>query len=273
VDFVAGASAANRGKKAELTFSQALILFFAGLLASALNGVAGGGSFISFPALLFTGVAPVAANTTSTLALWFGMVATGGAYRKQLKPSRRVMLPLLITSLVGGLAGALLLVRTPGQTFLLVIPWLLLTATLLFTFGRYLTRYLAGGLATGASNSAIAGATAFELFVAVYGGYFGGGMGIMNLAMFAALGMTDINAMNALKAVLGSATNGVAVITFIAAKSILWPQGLVMTGGAITGGYVSAHYAQKVPQSLVRGIVITVGTAMTAYFFYRYYLS
>jgi uncharacterized protein len=254
-----------------LTLDQAILLFFAAALGSALNGVAGGGSFVSFPALLFTGVAPVAANTTSTLALWFGIVATGGAYRKQLTLSRRVMIPLLITSVVGGLIGALLLIHTPAQTFLQLIPWLLLSATLLFAFGKHLTRYIAGGLSTNASDGAIAGASVFELLVATYGGYFGGGIGIMNLAMFAALGMTDINAMNGLKAVLGATTNGAAVITFIGTKSILWPQGIVMTAGAIFGGFLSAHYAQKLPQPLVRLVVILVGAAMTAYFFYRYH--
>jgi uncharacterized protein len=254
-----------------LTIDQAILLFFAAALGSALNGVAGGGSFVSFPALLFTGVAPVAANTTSTLALWFGIVASGGAYRKQVKLPRRVMTPLIITSAVGGLIGALLLIHTPAQTFLLLIPWLLLAATLLFAFGKYLTRYIAGGLSSEASNAAVGGASVFQLLVGTYGGYFGGGMGIMNLAMFAALGMTDINAMNGLKAVLGATTNGTAIITFIATKSILWPQGIVMTGGAIFGGFVSAHYAQKLPQELVRGVVIAVGTAMTAYFFYRYH--
>jgi uncharacterized protein len=261
----------SRGKKAQLTLDQGILLFVAGALGGAINGVAGGGSFFSFPALLFTGVAPVAANTTSTLALWFGILASGGAYRKQINLPRRVMIPLLVTSLVGGLIGALLLVNTPAQTFVLLIPWLLLAATLLFTFGKYLTRYLAGGISGEASKAAVGGATIFELLVATYGGYFGGGMGIMNLAMLAALGLMDINVMNGLKAVLGASTNGVAVVTFIATKSILWPQAIVMTGGAVSGGFLTAHYAQKLPQQLVRAVVIAVGTAMTAYFFYRYY--
>ncbi len=162
------------------------------------------------------------------------------------------MIPLLVTSVIGGLIGALLLIHTPAQTFLLLIPWLLLAATLLFTFGKYLTPYLAGGLGSRTGDGAIAVASIFELVVATYGGYFGGGIGIMNLAMLAALGMTDINAMNGLKAVLGGTTNGVAVITFMATKSILWPQAMVMTAGALFGGYVSAHYAQKLPQPLVR---------------------
>jgi len=246
-------------------------LFFAGALAAALNGVAGGGSFISFPALLFTGVPAVAANTTSTLALWFGIISSGGAYRKQLNLSRRVTVPLLASAVVGGLIGALLLIHTPAGTFLLVIPWLLLAATLLFTFGKYLTNYLAGGLSKDATPVAIGAATLFELLVATYGGYFGGGIGIMNLAMLAALGMTDIHAMNAIKVVLGGTNNGVAIITFVATKSIYWSQGLVMTAGAVAGGFSSAHYSQKMRPELVRGFVILVGMSMTIYFFFRAY--
>ena len=254
-----------------MTLNKTILLFFAGALAGALNGVAGGGSFISFPALLFTGVPAVAANTTSTLALWFGIVSSGGAYRKQLKLSRRVMIPLLISAVTGGLIGALLLVHTPSQTFLLVIPWLLLASTLLFTFGRYLTSYLAGGISKDSTPGAIAGAAVFELLVATYGGYFGGGIGIMNLAMLAALGMTDIHAMNAIKVVLGGTNNGIAIATFVATKSIYWSEGLIMTVGAIIGGFLSAHYSQKIRQDVVRGFVILTGTSMTAYFFYRAY--
>jgi uncharacterized protein len=268
---VTSCPAITRGKKADLTLNQAILLFIAGVLGGAINGVAGGGSFFSFPALLFTGVAPVAANTTSTLALWFGIVASGGAYRKQINLPRRVMIPLLVTSVVGGLIGSLLLIHTPAHTFVLLIPWLLLAATLLFAFGKYLTRYMAGGLSGHASPAAVGGASVFELLVSTYGGYFGGGMGIMNLAMLAALGLTDINVMNGLKAVLGATTNGVAAVTFIFTKSILWPQAIVMTGGAVVGGFLTAHYAQRLPQELVRTVVIVVGTGMTAYFFYRYY--
>ena len=250
---------------------QALFLFAAGALGGAINAVAGGGSFIAFPALLFTGVAPVPANATNTLALWIGVTASGGAYRKHLNIARRVMIPLIATSVIGGLAGAFLLIRTPGQTFLRVIPWLMLGATLLFAFGKYLTGRIAAGISHESSNASIIGASVFELIVSVYGGYFGGGLGIMNLAMLAALGMTDIHAMNALKVVLGGVINGVATITFVAMGAIAWPQGIVMTLGALAGGYLGAHYAQKMPQVWIRGFVIVVGLAMTAYFFVRAY--
>ena len=231
-----------------------------------MNAVAGGGSFVAFPALLFTGIAPVPANATNTLSLWVGTTASGGAYRNRLKIPRRVLVPLLIMSFIGGLTGALLLIKTPAQTFLRVIPWLMLAATLLFAFGRHLTGRIAAGISHGASKGAVAGASFFELLVATYGGYFGGGIGIMNLALFAALGMTDIHEMNALKVVLVTVINGVAAVTFIATRSIVWPQALVMIAGAACGGYSAAHYAQKLPPQLIRGLVIALGVGMTGYF-------
>ena len=248
-----------------------MFLFAAGALGGALNAVAGGGSFVAFPALLFTGVPPIPANATNTIALWVGVTASGGAYRKHLNISRRVLIPLIATSLVGGLLGALLLIRTPAQTFLRVLPWLMLGATLLFAFGKRLTGRISAGISRESSDAAVAGACVFELFVAIYGGYFGGGMGIMNLAMLSAIGMTDIHAMNALKVVLGAFINGVATVTFVVSKTIVWPQALVMTMGALAGGYLAAHYAQKVPQAWIRGFVIAVGVAMTVYFFVRAY--
>ena len=251
-----------------MTLSQAIFLFFAGALGGGINAVAGGGSFIAFPALLFTGVAPVPANATNTLALWIGTTASGGAYRNRLNVPRRVMIPLIVTSIVGGIAGALLLIHTPAQTFLHVLPWLMLGATLLFTFGRHLTGRISAGISEEASGRAVTGASIFELLVAVYGGYFGGGIGIMNLAMLSAVGMTDIHDMNALKVVLSGVINGVATVTFILSHTIAWPQAIVMLIGATAGGYSSAYYAQKLPQSWVRSFVILAGSVMTVYFFY-----
>lgn len=241
------------------------------MLGGAINAVAGGGSFISFPALLFTGVAPVPANATNTLALWVGVTASGGAYRSRFNISRRVLIPLIAAGVIGGLSGAFLLIHTPAQTFLKVLPWLLLGATLLFAFGKHLTGRISVSVSRDASSAALAGAAIFELGVAVYGGYFGGGIGIMNLAMLSALGMTDIHAMNALKVVLGGVINGVATITFVITGAIVWPEAIVMIAGAIVGGYFAAHFAQKLPQTWIRSFVILVGTGMTIYFFVRAY--
>jgi uncharacterized membrane protein YfcA len=254
-----------------LSLPQTIFLFFAGAIGGAMNAVAGGGSFVAFPALLFAGVAPVPANATNTLALWVGTAASGGAYRKKLDLPRRILIPLLVMSLVGGLIGALLLIKTPPHTFLRLIPWLMLAATLLFTFGGRLTGKISLGISHDTSNAAVAGASLFELLVATYGGYFGGGIGIMNLAMLAALGMKDIHAMNALKIVLVAVINGVAAVTFIVMGAIVWVQALVMVAGASCGGYAAAHYAQKLPQVLVRRLVIALGVAMTTYFFVKAY--
>jgi uncharacterized protein len=255
-----------------LPFHTIIFLFAAGALGGALNAVAGGGSFIAFPALLFAGVAPIAANATNTVALWVGVTASSGAYRKHLDLCRRVMVPLAVTSIIGGIAGAYLLLHTPAQTFLKVLPWLMLGATLLFMFGSKLARSNAG-LAHDISTRSLVIASIFELIVSVYGGYFGGGVGILNLAMLAAIGMTDIHAMNALKVVLGGIINGVAVVTFIVKGAVVWREGTVMIVGALLGGYLGAHYAQKLPPIWIRAFVILVGTGMTVYFFWSAYLT
>jgi len=241
------------------------------MIGGALNAVAGGGSFVAFPALLWVQVPPIQANATNTIALWTGAAASGGAYRSRLDTPRRVFVPLLIASLIGGLAGAYLLLKTPAHTFMQVLPWLTLGATLLFAFGKKLAGGRMSGVGKDATSMAIAGAVLFQLAVAVYGGYFGGGMGIVMLAMLATLGMTDIHSMNALKSVMGFVINGVAVVAFIVARAVYWRQGAVMIVGAIAGGYFGAHYAQKLPALWIRWFVILVGTGMTVYFFVKAY--
>ena len=254
-----------------MTPQTVIFLFCAGALGGALNSVAGGGSFIAFPALLWTGVPPIPANATNTIALWTGAAASGGAYRKRLDVPRRVMIPLLTASLMGGLAGAILLLKTPAHTFMRVLPWMTLGATLLFAFGKKLAGGRKSLIEHETTGAALAGATTFQLCVAVYGGYFGGGMGIVMLAMLAALGMTDIHAMNALKSVMGFVINGIAVVTFVFAGAVAWKHGAVMILGGIVGGYFGAHYAMKMPQIWIRIFVVLVGAGMTVYFFWKSY--
>ena len=237
-------------KPLRLIPQHAIFLFLAGILGGALNAVAGGGSFVAFPALLFIGVPPIPANATNTLALWTGVTASGGAYRNRLDVPMRVLLPLLLTSLAGGIAGAVLLLRTPAHTFLQVLPWLMLAATLLFIFGKRLAGGRASSVGRGATIAAIVGASVFELVVAVYGGYFGGGVGIVNLAMLAAVGMTDIHAMNALKSILGIAINGVAALVFVVKGAIYWPQAIVMIAGALVGGIFRGALRAEAPESV-----------------------
>lgn len=181
------------------------------------------------------------------------------------------MIPLFTASLIGGLTGAFLLLRTPAHTFLRVLPWLTLGATLLFAFGEKLAGGRRSVIEHESSAVALVGATLFQLAVAVYGGYFGGGMGIVMLAMLAALGMTDIHSMNALKSVLGFVINGVAVVVFIAQRAVYWKPGLVMIIGGVLGGYIGARYSLKLPQMWVRIFVVLVGAVMTVYFFVKAY--
>jgi uncharacterized membrane protein YfcA len=256
-----------------LPLSQAILLFFAAAIAGTLNAVAGGGSFVSFPVLLFTGMPAVQANATNTVALWPGLAASTVAYLKRLNAPLRVLVPLLVTSVAGGWAGALLLLRTPQRTFLHLVPWLLLSGTLLFAFGNRL-RKLAGRAAVvddlrAISWQAITITSIVELLVSVYGGYFGAGIGFMTLAMLAALGMRDIHAMGAIRTLLAVAINAAAVLTFIVARAVLWPQCVVMIAGALVGGWFGAHYAQKADPGKIRYVVIATGLVMTAYFFVK----
>jgi uncharacterized membrane protein YfcA len=266
-----------------LSFSlqNAILLFFAALFGGALNAVAGGGSFISFPTLLFTGVPAVPANATNTVALWTGLVFSGGAFRHHLNVPRRVSVSLVSISLAGGAAGAILLLRSSAHTFLRILPWLMLAATLIFIFGPRFTEAISsrsnpdGGenirVPHNPSGGRIIAACCLQLLVAIYGGYFGGGMGFVILAMLSAFGMADIHEMNALKVVLSSAINGLAVIIFIVLRAVYWPQALVMICGAALGGYFGARYSLRLPQKQVRWAVIAIGAGMTAYFFVHAY--
>ncbi len=254
-----------------LHFGQAIFLLFAGGVAGALNALAGGGSFISFPALLFLRVPAVEANATNTVALWPGLAASTLAYLRRLNAPLRLLLPLLATSVAGGWVGALLLLKTPQHTFLRLVPWLLLGGTLLFAFGNSI-RALVGKTAViddlrDISGPAIVLGSIAELLVAVYGGYFGAGIGFMTLAMLAMMGMRDMHAIGAIRTLLAVAINAAAVVTFIVAHAVLWPQCGVMIAGSLAGGWFGAHFAQKANPGKVRGVVIGVGFAMTAYFF------
>ena len=248
-----------------------ILLLIAAVIGGALNAVAGGGSFITFPTLLFIGVPPVPANATNTGGLWIGLIFSGGAFREHLNVRTKVLAALLVVSLLGGVVGAVLLIRTPAQTFMRVLPWLMLAATLLFIFGRTLSRTPAAPTSHDAGAKAIILASFVQLLVGIYGGYFGGGMGIVILAMLTAFGMADIHAMNALKTVLSIATNGVAVVVFMVSHAVYWPQALIMIVGAALGGYFGAHYSLRLPQNYVRWFVIAVGSGMTIYFFVRAY--
>ncbi len=251
--------------------SQAIALFLAGLAAGTLNAIAGGGSFISFPTLLFTGVPAVEANATNTVGLWPGLAASGVAYFRLLKVPARLLAPVLATSILGGLGGALLLLKTPQHTFQHLIPFLMLFATLLFTFGPRL-RVMAGRTAVVAdlhqlSWPAITAFSVANLAISIYGGYFGAGIGFMALALLAALGLPDIHLMNALRTVTAAVINAAAVITFIVAGAVYWPQCIVMIVGSLSGGWFGAQFTQRADPAKVRRGIIVLGLVLSAYFF------
>jgi uncharacterized protein len=253
-----------------------IFLFFAALMAGTVNSVAGGGSFISFPALLFTGMPGIPANATNTVALWPGTMASAVAYRNAFtSEARRLLPPLLGICVIGGILGAVILLRTPPSTFLHLVPWLLLLATLLFVFSGRMTAWIRNraGHTPGDKKLPrglfIAGLL-IQLVIAMYVGYFGAGTGILVLALLALLGMENIHAMNGMKTLLVSVANGVAIITFIWARVIVWPQALLMLVGAAIGGYGGAYVAQKMNPQHVRWLVILIGFGVAAYFFWRY---
>ncbi len=255
-----------------MTFLQIATLFIAAILGGTLNSVAGGGSFITLPSLIFTGVLPVNANATSTVALWPGSVASMGAYRRELVKQKRSLIILLGgASLIGGILGAELLLNTSPSTFVKLLPYLLLLATVLFALSGPITVRLRQRSVHGSrlSWAAMLGVACLQFIIAIYGGYFGGGIGILMLATLGLMGMENIHEMNAMKTLLTTLINGVALLLFIIRGVVAWPQAILMIIGAIIGGYGGAYYARKLDPRLVRWFVIVVGVVMTIYFFIR----
>lgn len=252
-----------------LTWQRAGLLFAVAVVSGAMNAVAGGGSFLSFPALMLAGVPPIQANATNTLALWPGILASIGAYRNELRgpEARHTLIPLLSTGVFGGLLGAITLLVTPQHTFLRLIPWLLLAATLLFAFSRKITALL--GAQHGEAALSTWGGAAAQFFVAFYIGYFGAGAGILMMALLALLGMTQIHRINAYKTVQAAVCNGIAIVAFVTKGVIYWKHAGVMVVGSTLGGYFGAFLAQKMKQEHVRWIVIAIGAGMSAYFFWK----
>jgi uncharacterized membrane protein YfcA len=254
-----------------MSLTHAALLFLAALIAGAINAVAGGGSFITFPSLLFMGIPPVNANASNTVALWPGQVASIGGYRRQLANlSWKSITPLLVTGVLGGILGGWVLLITPQRTFMRLVPWLLLSATIIFAMSGRVTRWVRSRSASGEHHefSTVRGVI-FQSFIAFYIGYFGAGAGILILAMLALLGMDEIHTMNALKALLTTISNGVALLLFIVSHAVYWPETILMVVASVLGGYLGAHYAQKTKPENVRAIVIVIGVVLSAYFFAR----
>ncbi len=242
-----------------------VLLFGSALLAGIMNAVAGGGSFVTFPALVFTGVPSIVANASSTVAVSPGSFASAWGYRESFPKLTGIGIwPMVWISLAGGIVGALLLLFTPQHTFDAIIPWLLLGATILFAAGRRMTPILLCWFDVGPRTL-----LALQFIIGIYGGYFGGAIGILMLALYGLFGLSDINEMNALKTLLAGVMNGAAVVCFVIAGKIWWPQTLTMMVAAVIGGYLGARVAQRMNPNHIRIFIILIGTGMTILFFMR----
>ena len=254
------------------THWQHLWLVIASFLAGALNAMAGGGSFLSFPALLGVGVLPIQANATNTVALWPGQFTSIAAYWHDLKVNIRLLLPVCSAALVGGLAGAIVLLRTGQATFMALVPWLLLLAAGLFAASGPVSGWLRGRreIALEAKPNLVPLWIGLVV-VCFYIGYFGAGAGFLVMSILAVFGIQNINQVNALKVVATCTANGIAVVTFIIQKQILWKYCLLMMIAAAIGGYLGARYSRGLNPKFMRGMVVLIGLGMAAYFFWKQY--
>jgi uncharacterized membrane protein YfcA len=250
-----------------MTLLEITLFFLAAAGGGAINSVAGGGTFITFPLLTLYGMTPFQANIMSTIALWPGSVSSAFGYRKQLNVEKKVLWRFMLVSIIGSVLGAELFLTTSEVTFERLVPWLLLGATLLFTFGRHGIKLLHQFSGKVTTASLLLGMV-LQFVIAIYGGYFGAGIGILMLAMLQLMGMDHIHQMNALKTVLGSTINAVAFALFVMSGHVIWPVAAVMVAGAIAGGYVGAKLAMKVSVEKIRLLVSTIGFTMTAYYFF-----
>jgi uncharacterized protein len=242
-----------------------LILVAAAFVGGALNALAGGGTLVTFPALLFAGLNPIDANASSVVALFSGTFAGAWAYRRNILAIGEVsVLGLFILSLVGGLIGALLLLWTPTTIFASLVPWLILFATVVFAVGNFAPVSASRRMQLGPR-----GALVVFFIISIYGGYFGGGIGFLMLAAFTLFGMRDIYAMNGLKMALVGVMTTTAIVAFVVANVVRWPETLPMLASSAFGSYAAAHWAQRLDQRLIKGFVIVLGAGLTAYFLWR----
>ena len=247
-----------------------ILLFTASLIAGIVNGVAGGGGLIAFPALLIVGIPGINANATNATALWFGTVASTIAYRREFSSQRRDLLLLSFVSVIGGIFGSYLLLHTSQTKFYALIPYLMLIATLLFIFSQPLMIFFEQF----SKNSEIIRVPliiilSLQLAVATYGGYFGGGSGILMLAVLNLMGMRNIHTLNAYKSWLATCINLAAIIHFTFANKIFWSQAITMASGAVIGAYSSASLAPKLHPLWIRIFIVTTSLTMTYYFFIK----
>lgn len=233
------------------------------MVSGAVNSIAGGGSFLTFPALIFTGVPPISANATNNFAMWFGTLGSTRGFHAELRAHRHLLRNAVIVSLLGSVIGAVLLLHTPPRMFERLIPYLLLFATAVFAVSPLLAKPRA--LAERHTPVQLLA----QFLTAIYGGYFGAGIGFLMLAILTFSGLPSLNAMNALKNLLAAAINGIALVPFVLAGVIMWPQALLMALGAVIGGYAGSRIGRTIPEAVMRVTIIAIGVSMAAYFFVR----
>jgi len=242
-----------------------LMLATAGLVGGVMNALAGGGSFVTLPAMIAAGIPSVGANASSTVALYPGGAASVWVYRDGLtKVDGLPFIPSLIATLIGGLAGALLLIWTPSSLFDRLLPFLLLTATVMLILGPR----VGGALRARATGGPVT-ILAIQFLLGVYGGYFGGAVGLMMLAAWSLVTSADIKALNPSRMMMVTAANTIAVLCFVGLGIVWWPQTLALGLGAIVGGYSGAHIGRRLPARIVRTMTIVIAVTITISFFYR----
>ncbi|CUB07809.1 sulfite exporter TauE/SafE family protein [Tepidiphilus thermophilus] len=251
-----------------MTASDWILLALGGFGAGAMNAIAGGGTFLSFPALLAIGLPPVTANASNSVALWPASLASAWAYRRELARYRQHLPRLTLAAFVGGALGGGLLLVTSNALFARLVPWLLLTATLLFALAPRINRWLEARRRAGPRQALGWGGTLFQLLVSVYGGFFGAGMGIVMIAAIAMQGIEDLNEINALKNWLSAVIYSVAALTFTLGGAVSWPHTLVVLLAAAVGGYLAGYVARRLPAIWLRRFILLVGTALTLYYFF-----
>ena len=234
--------------------------------------MAGGGSFLSFPALLGVGVLPIQANATNTVALWPGQFTSIAAYWQDLKANVRLVIPIVSAALLGGLTGAIVLLRTGQATFMALVPWLLLLAAGLFAASGPVSSWLKRErVSVAGSRPNLAPLWIGVVVVCFYIGYFGAGAGFLMMSVLAIFGIQNINQVNALKVIATATANGIAVVTFIVEKQIVWKYCLLMMIAAALGGYLGARYSRGLNPRFMRMLVVVLGLGMAAYFFWKQY--
>lgn len=255
-----------------MSWTEIIALVAAAAAGGAINAVAGGGTLVTFPTLLAFGTPPVVANATSTLALVIGTSGSIYGYREHLSSMKSWLTRFVPVSIVGGFLGGILLKFTSNETFAKLVPFLILFATLLF-LAQGMVRKWVDPTTHQARHHAVRGAVLFQFGVALYGGYFGAGIGILMLAVLGFIGLNNIHQMNTLKTVLGSLINLVAAVYFVFAGLIHWQKAGVMTVGAVAGYFLGAHYSQRISQTRVRQIITAIGFLLSAITFYKEFVE